>query len=72
MRSGDLAGHSLGPIRPIHHSVVVFHLDTKRCKNTASLSLARYVLTLRNQDVGCRSKAAPPRRISAYVFAVTS
>jgi hypothetical protein len=72
VRTGDLAGHSVGPLRPIHYSTVIFNLDTKRCKNAASLSLAGYVLTIRNQDVGCRNKAPPPRRISAHVYAMTS
>jgi len=72
VRSGDLAGHSLGALRPNHHSIVIFHLGTKQCKNAASLRLARYVLTIRYQDVGCRNKAPPPRRNSAHVYAETS
>jgi len=72
VRSGDLAGHTLGPLRPIHHSIVILHVGTKQCKNAASPGLVRYVLTIRNQDVGRRNKALRLRRNSAHVCAVTS
>lgn len=33
---------------------------------------SRYLLAIRNQDIGCRNKAPPSRLISAHVYAVTS